>query len=152
MELINVNLQTVCEDVQKLITTSLPDNFLVNVCNRLVVFGCVPSNDDVWLIAFSIQKVEQHILNMTNQVAVPEGLVPVAVDMVSGEIIRSKYLAGKLEMTDLDLSGMVKAVTEGDTSVTFSDEGSDLDKLNELLNWLVQGKGCDLLCYRKMRW
>jgi hypothetical protein len=152
MELINVNLQTVCNNVRKLITASLPDDFLVNICNRLVVIGCVPSDDDIWLLAFSIQKVEQHILNATNQATIPEGLIHVAVDMICGEVINTKYLSGKLKLDDLDLSGVIQTVTEGDTSVTFTKDGSDLEKMKGLLKWLMDGKGCDFLCYRKMQW
>jgi hypothetical protein len=72
--------------------------------------------------------------------------------MICGEVLNAKFLSGQLELDALDLDGMIQSVKEGDTTVSFSAEGSDEAKLKGLLSWLIQGKGCDLLCYRRMRW
>jgi hypothetical protein len=72
--------------------------------------------------------------------------------MICGEVLNTKFLSGQLELGSLDLDGMIQPVKQGDTQVNFSAEGSDEAKLKGLLSWLIQGKGCDLLCYRKMRW
>ena len=149
--LINENLQTICNQVHETMPR-FADQFIVDICNELVTLGAVPDEDDMWLICFSIQKVEAHILNSTNQTAVPEGLLPMAVDMVCGHFIQNKYLSGKLCLSDLHFEEAVKSVTQGDTSVTFESGESDESKIRKLIDLLINGKESDLLCYRKIRW
>lgn len=148
----NEELQTVMIKIQSILNDTSFDKLIEVVLKRLVSFGYTPTKDDDFSIAFGIQKVQSHIQNVTNQEIVPEGLFEVATDMVCGEFLNVKYLSGKLEMDNLDFEGIVKSVTEGDTSVTFEVSGQDEDKFRKLIAWLMDGKGCDLLCYRKMRW
>ena len=148
----NEELQTVLNKIQELLNDATLNGLIESVLQRLVSFGCTPTKDDVFPIAFGIQKVRNHILNQINQEVIPEGLHETTVDMVCGEVLFGKYLSGKLEMDDLDFDGIIKTVSEGDTSVTFADGGQDEDKFRQLIEWLMNGKGCDLLCYRKMRW
>lgn len=148
----NEELQTVLIKIQSILNDTNLNGLIETVLQRLVSFGCDPTKDDVFSIAFGIQKVQNHILNMTNQETIPDGLFEVSVDMVCGEFLNVKYLSGKLEMDNLDFDGIVKSVSEGDTSVTFETNGQDEDKFRQLIAWLMNGKGCDLLCYRKMRW
>ena len=122
------------------------------VVNRLVSLGYTPTDEDTWTIAFSIQKTTSHVLMQTNHKTVPEGLVETTVDMICGEFLNSKFLSGQLDLTSLDLDGMIQSVSQGDTSVSFSAEGSDEAKLKGLLSWLIHGKEGDLICYRKMQW
>lgn len=148
--LINENLQTICNQVLDLMP-HLNDKFVADICNRLVTLGVVPDEDDVWLIYFTVQKVEADILNQTNQTEIPEGLFVVAVDMVCGEIIQTKYLSGKLCLSDLQFGEIAKTVTQGDTTVTFESGESDEVKIKRLIDCLID-KGSDLLCYRKLKW
>lgn len=149
--LINENLQIICNQVKEKMP-HFTDQFIVDICNELVTLGAVPDEDDLWLILFSIQKAEAHILNQTNQATIPDGLSEVAVDMICGNFIQTKYLSGKLCLTDLHLDDIVRSVTQGDTTVTFEPNESDESKIRKMIDWLMNGKGCDLLCYRKMRW
>lgn len=148
----NEELQTVLIKIQSVLNDTKLDGLIESVLQRLVSFGCTPTKDDVFSIAFGIQKVQNHILNVTNQESIPDGLFQIAVDMVCGEHLLGKYLSGTLEMDNLDFGGIVKTVSEGDTSVTFDANGQDEDKFRQLVEWLMKGKGCDLICYRKMRW
>lgn len=148
----NEELQTVLNKIQGILNDTNLNGLIETVLQRLVSFGCTPTKDDVFSIAFGIQKVQNHILNLTNQETLPDGLFEIAVDMVCGEFLNVKYLSGKLEMDDLDFDGIVKSVSEGDTSVTFETNGQGEDKFRQLIAWLMDGKGCDFLCYRKMRW
>lgn len=148
----NEELQTVLTKIQSVLNDTNLNGLIESVLQRLVSFGCTPTKDDVFSIAFGIQKVQNHTLNQTNQEKIPDGLFEVAVDMVCGEVLLGNYLSGKLEMDNLDFDGIVKTVSEGDTSVTFADGGQDEEKFRQLVEWLIKGKGCDLLCYRKMRW
>ncbi len=148
----NEELQTVLTKIQSILNDTDLDKLIETILQRLVSFGCTPTKDDVFSIAYGIQKVQNHILNVTNQAVVPDGLFELNVDMVCGEVLNGKFLSGQLDLTALDLDGMIQSVKEGDTQVNFSAEGSDETKAQELFRWLMQGKGSDLLCYRKMRW
>jgi len=148
----NEELQTVFIKIQSVLNDTTLDKLIEAVLQRLVSFGHSPTKDDVFSIAFGIQKIRNHILNQINQEVVPDELFEVMVDMVCGEFLNGMYLCGKLDMDELDFEGIVKSVTEGDTSVTFETSGQDEDKFRKLIAWLMDGKGCDLLCYRKMRW
>jgi acylphosphatase len=145
----NENLQTVVNSVNSILKDT---NLTTDVIERLVSFGYTPADADSWLIAYSIKGTVNHVLNEINHQTVPDGLMEVVVDMICGEVLNAKFLSGQLDMNSLDLNGMIQSVKEGDTQVNFSAEGSDEAKLKNLLSWLIQGKGCDLLCYRKMRW
>ena len=148
----NENLQTVVDSVENILNNTNLNPMVEAVVNRLVFFGCTPVDADAWMIAFELQKTVNHVLNETNQTTIPEKLFEVVVDMVCGEVLNSKYMSGQLDLTALDLDGVIQSVKEGDTTVSFSTDGSDEAKLKSLLSWLINGKGSDLLCYRKMRW
>ena len=148
----NENLQTVVNSVNSILKDTNLTAFTTDVVERLVSFGYTPAESDSWMIAYSIKGTVNHVLNEINHQTVPEGLFEVVVDMICGEVLNAKFQSGQLDMNSLDLNGMIQSVKEGDTQVNFSAEGSDEAKLKNLLSWLIQGKGCDLLCYRKMRW
>ena len=148
----NENLQTVVTSVNNILNDTNLTAFTEDVVSRLVSFGYDPTEDDAWMIAFTVKGTVNHVLNEINHSVVPTGLHEVVVDMICGEVLNAKFSSGQLELTSLDLDGMIQSVSEGDTTVAFSAEGSDESKLKGLLSWLIQGKGCDLLCYRKMRW
>lgn len=148
----NENFQTVVNSVNNVLNDTNLNPMVEAVGERLVSFGYTPNENDAWMIAFSVQKAVNHVLNEINQSAVPNGLFEVTVDMICGEVLNAKFLSGQLDLTALDLNGMIQSVKQGDTQVNFSAEGSDEAKLKGLLSWLIQGKGSDLTCYRKMRW
>lgn len=146
------DVQTVIDSVNNILNDTNLTVITENVVKRLVSFGYIPTEDDAWLIAYSTKGTVNHVLNEINHTKVPEGLFEVVVDMICGETLNAKFLSGQLNLESLDLDGMIQSVKEGDTTVSFSAEGSDEAKLKGLLSWLIQGKGSDLLCYRKMRW
>ena len=148
----NENLQTVVNSVNKILNDTNLNSIAEKVVERLVSFGFIPTEEDAWMIAYTTKGTVNHVLNEINHQTVPVGLFEVVVDMVCGEVLNAKFLSGQLDMNSLDLDGMIQSVKEGDTQVNFSAEGSDEAKLKNLLSWLIQGKGCDLLCYRRMRW
>lgn len=148
----NENLQTVVDSVNKILNDTNLNSITENVVERLVSFGYVPTDADSWMIAYSTKGTVKHVLNEINHQTVPDGLTEVVVDMICGEVLNAEFLSGQLDLDGLDLDGMIQSVKQGDTTVNFGAEGSDEAKLNNLLSWLIQGKGCDLLCYRKMRW
>lgn len=146
------DVQTVVISVNNILKDTNLTSMTETVVERLVSFGFVPTDEDAWVIAFSTKGTVNHVLNQINDTKVPTGLVEIVVDMICGEVLNAKFLCGQLDLEGLDLDGIVQSVSEGDTTVSFSADGSDESKLKDLLSWLMQGKGCDFLCYRKMRW
>lgn len=146
------DVQTVVDSANNILNDTNLNSMTENVVERLVSFGYIPTEDDAWMIAYTTKGTVNHVLNEINHSTVPEGLMEIVVDMICGEVLNAKYLSGQLDLTTLDLGGMIQSVKEGDTQVNFSTEGSDEAKLKGLLSWLIQGKGSDLTCYRRMRW
>lgn len=121
---------------------------------RLNSFGYVKDeyDRDVWALDFAINKVETHINNFCNTTLIPEGLLLHAVDRVCGEFLLVMQKSGMLQMSELDLSGILNSISMGDTSVSFDADSTDEDKFNRLLDYLLNSGEGDLICYRKMRW
>lgn len=131
--------------------SNFKETLIEMVLKRLESFGYVVTENDSWIIAFSMKKVENHIKNTCNVASIPEGLDEVFVDRVCGEVLFSLKQTGKLDNT-FDLEQAVTKVKTGDTDVTFTTEGTPEQRLNSLINYLIgKGEG-DLTCHRKIRW
>ena len=130
----NENLQTVVDSVNKILNDTNLNSITENVVERLVSFGYVPAEEDAWIIAYSTKGSVNHVLNEINHKTVPDGLFEVVVDMICGEVLNAKFLSGQLELANLDLDGMIQSVTEGDTSVSFSQGRQPLSNNKEISN------------------
>lgn len=145
------------EMIQKVLANILPnislsEPFCEMVLKRLVSFGYFLKEDDSWELSFVMVKVENQIKNSCNTTSIPEGLSHVAADMICGEFLMNRKNSGRLELSDLDLSGAITSISEGDVSISFDADSTDEDKFNQLVNYLMNnGKG-DFVCYRKLRW
>lgn len=140
-------------DIQAVMTnSSLPESFYELVLERLVSFGYVLKETDGVELSFAIQKTENHVKNSCNTTSVPEGLYNAAIDMVCGEFLFTKKQTGRLELNDLDLTGAITSIKEGDTSVNFGSGSSEDEKLTSFLNLLLHNMDGDLVCYRRMQW
>ena len=149
----NETMQKILADIPNILTTSsLSEPFYEAVLNRLDSFGYELKEADTWGLCFAMQKVENHIKNFCNVSSVPDGLFNVAVDMACGEFLFTKKQTGQLEISTLDLTGAIKQISEGDTTVSFVDGASDEEKFNQMLSYLMtKGEG-DFICFRKIRW
>ena len=146
-------IKTILAKIPTIMTnTSLSESFYEMVLNRLVSFGYELKEDDSWILCFATQKVENHIKNFCNITAVPNGLYHVAVDMVCGEFLFGKKQTGQLVIADLDLTGAIQQISEGDTSVTFVSGASDEEKFNQMIQHLMSKGEGDFICFRKLRW
>ena len=148
----NNTFQAVATSVNNILNDTNLTTVTEIVVERLVSLGYTPTDEDTWVIAFSMQKTVNHVLKQINHTTIPEGVAETVVDMICGEFLNAKFLSGQLDLTGLDLDGMIQSVSQGDTSVSFSAEASDETKLKGLLSWLIHGKEGDLICYRKMQW
>lgn len=144
-------IQKILENISKILE-STPKELIEMVLRRLDSFNYQLNEDDGWLIAFAIQKVETHIKNYCNVESVPVGLFNVTTDKVCGEFLQSMLSTGQLNIAELDLNEAVKSIQEGDTTVQFANGDSDTDKIQQLINGLINGSEGDLVCYRKIKW
>lgn len=122
------------------------------VISMLTALGVTGAATDP-LLDILLQNVQQRILNKTNQSVIPEGLESVAVYMAVGEYLNMKKTVGQL--TGFDLDAAIKQIQEGDTNTVFAiGEGSltPEQRLNGLIDYLVNGRSDELYRYRKLVW
>lgn len=123
---------------------------LEDVKARLASFGYTVIADDTWMLNFIILKVQEYIEAYCNINTIPEGLNNIAVDMAVGEVLMNKKSIGQLP--EFDLSAAIKQIQEGDTSISFDTSHSPEQKLDSLINYLMNyGKGA-LTAYRCIKW
>lgn len=122
------------------------------VISMLTALGVTGATTDP-LLDILLQNVQQRILNKTNQSVIPEGLESVAVYMAVGEYLNMKKTVGQL--TGFDLDAAIKQIQEGDTNTVFAiGEGSMTpeQRLNGLIDYLINGRSDELYRYRKLVW
>ena len=121
-----------------------------NVKQRLASLGyeCVESDD--FALDFVIKKAEQHIKHFCNISSVPDCLEYAMIDMVCGDFLMQKKTMGQL--TSIQIEGIVKRLTEGDTTVEYNVTTDREATFNAYLDKMVSGHNADLLAHRKLRW
>ena len=118
----------------------------------LNAFGVTVADADP-LLDFIISAVTERIKNETNQPAIPEGLNRLAMEMVAGQYLSLKKGAGQLE--GFDLEAAVKQIQEGDTNTVFAiGEGKTTpeQRLDTLINYLMNGRTREFIRYRRVVW
>lgn len=143
--------EKIIEEVKVLLNGSLPsEQFVELVVDRIESFRYVLKEGDSFIIYFNIQKVINNIRNTCNTTSIPDGLIYVAVDMVCGEFLFNKKQTNSLG-DEFDLDSALETVKLGDANVSFTGS-TDEQKLNMLIDHLVNtGKG-ELICYRRIKW
>lgn len=119
----------------------------------LTALGVAGAADDP-LLDIALNNVQWRIKNLTNLSEIPEGLESLAVSMVVGEYLNMKKCSGQLEGFDLDAAA-VKSIQEGDTNITFAlGEGSSTpeQRLNSLIDYLINGRIGEIYRYRRLVW
>lgn len=120
----------------------------------LTALGVTGADTDP-LLDLVIDKTTFRVRNETNVSAdtLSEGLESVAVDMAVGEYLKYKKTTGQL--TGFDLEAAVKQIQEGDTNISFAmGEGSSTpeQRLNSLIDYLINGRFGELRRFRKVIW
>ena len=117
----------------------------------LTALGVAGAADDP-LLDMVLTNVQWRIKNLSNLSEIPEGLESLAVSMAVGEYLNMKC-SGQLEGFDLDAA--VKSIQEGDTNITFAlGEGSSTpeQRLNSLIDYLINGRIGEIYRYRRLVW
>jgi hypothetical protein len=145
-------IRALIDAINAYMTSSLPDTFYELVFRRLETFGYTVTEADAFGIAFSAQKSELNIRNDCNITEIPAELFPTLCDMACGDFLSAKYRTGRLNLADLDLTGALASVSEGDVSLTFDKSTTDEGKFNTLITVLSDSGRGNLECYRKFKW
>lgn len=119
----------------------------------LTALGVAGAADDS-LLDIALNNVQWRIKNLSNLSEIPEGLESLAVSMAVGEYLNMKKCSGQLEGFDLDAAAM-KSIQEGDTNITFAlGEGSSTpeQRLNSLIDYLINGRIGEIYRYRRLVW
>nr|DAS27043.1 MAG TPA: head to tail adaptor [Caudoviricetes sp.] len=105
------------------------------------------------LLDIVLTNVQWRIKNLTNRTTVPDGLENMLVQMTVGEYLKMKKDTGQLE--GLDLEAAIKQIQEGDTNITFAiGDGSQTpeQRLNSLIDFLINGRIGEIYRYRRIVW
>lgn len=124
-----------------------------DVVAMLTALGVTGAADDP-LLDMVLTNVQWRIKNLSNLSEIPEGLESLAVSMAVGEYLNMKKCSGQLEGFDLDAAA-VKSIQEGDTNITFAlGEGSSTpeQRLNSLIEYLINGRIGEIYRYRRLVW
>ena len=144
-------IRALIDAINAYMTSSLPDTFYELVFRRLETFGYKVEEADAFGIAFSVQKSELNIRNDCNITEIPAELFPTLCDMACGDFLSVEYRTGRLNLADLDLTGALTSVTEGDVSLTFDKSTTDEGKFAALVTALSGAGRGSLECYRKFK-
>lgn len=147
-------LEIIVMNITKL-NDSLEEVFIKKLLSRLNCFGYKYKNDDEWCLLFAINKVINHIKNVCNIKILPKELEELTIDRIVGEFMLSMKQSNKLELDNMKFNVAVKSLQMGDASISFATgEGSSTDeeKLNALINYLINKGEDELVCFRKLRW
>lgn len=123
------------------------------VIAMLTALGVTGAAEDP-LLDMVLNNVQWRIKNLSNLSEIPEGLESLAVSMAVGEYLNMKKCSGQLEGFDLDAAA-VKSIQEGDTNITFAlGEGSSTpeQRLNSLIDYLINGRIGEIYRYRRLVW
>lgn len=122
-----------------------------DVTKRLKDFGYEYKEDaDGHALEFAISKASWSVLNDTNCDEIPEGLMNIAIDMACGEFLQLQKGFGKL--TGIEFERVAKSISEGDTSVTFSEGATPEQKFDAAVGHLLTGHKGEFVRYRKLVW
>lgn len=121
-----------------------------DVIIRLKSLGYDTDESDGTALENAIRETVYYIKAYCNICEIPEELYNTAIDMAAGRFLREKLAEGKGINIDLEDED-IKAVTEGDVSVTFSDSSGKISRYEDLIDSLSD-KNDVLICYRRVRW
>ena len=114
----------------------------------LTALGVAGAADDP-LLDMYLTKGQWRNKNLTNLTEIQEAMESLAVC----EYLNMKKCSGQLEGFDLDAA--VKSIQEGDTNITFAlGEGSSTpeQRLNSLIDYLINGRIGEIYRYRRLVW
>lgn len=126
-----------------------------SVIERLTEIGYEVKESDTFSLTFCVEKVTNTIKNETNLSEVPDGLSNIAVDMAVGEFLLGKKTFAPDDIAGLDLTGVVKDIKEGDTTISFGTGESTQtpeQRLTTYINYLLNYGKAEFSSFRQLKW
>ena len=127
-----------------------------DIKKRLESFGYSAVSENEAALAFALKKASDICKNDCNVSEVPEGLESIVTDMAVGEVLLAikTFNPSSLSSIGLSFESAVKELSEGDTRISFATEGnhSDEQRLDTLIDLLINGRKSEFACYRRLRW
>ena len=127
-----------------------------DIKKRLESFGYSAAPENEAALAFALKKASDVCKNDCNVFDVPEGLESIVIDMAVGEFLLALKTFNPTSLSNIGLSfeSAVKELSEGDTRISFATEGnkSDEQKLDSMIDLLINGRKSEFACYRRLRW
>lgn len=126
-----------------------------SVIERLTEIGYEVKESDSFSLTFCVEKVRNTIKNETNCQDISDGLEHIAVDMAVGEFLLGKKTFAPDDITGLDLTGVVKDIKEGDTTISFGTGESTQtpeQRLTTYINYLLNYGKAEFSSYRRLKW
>ena len=114
---------------------------------RLAAFGYEVKDSDEKLLSFALRKAEFAVKNECGVKKIPTELKNVVEDMAAGEFLLAKKAFGEI---DLDVA--VERVKQGDIETVFAVGQTPEQRLDSLIQYLLNSGRGQLACYRKVRW
>lgn len=114
---------------------------------RLSGFGYTVTDADTAMLDYVISKIEQDIKNFCHIPEVPEELYYTWTDAVCADFLKSKLSTNSLD----NVSGIVSSIREGDTTVSYSKEGTPEAQLLECISKMALDLN-GLVRFRKLVW
>ncbi len=145
------------DKVLEMVLTSTVDTLIIDIkfindlFERLIAFGYEPTENDIFLVGFSIIKIDSNVKTFCNISNIPTELYTTIIDLCVAEILATLTSSGKLD-SDFESNELVKSVNIGDTSVTFDTKSSVSEQMNNLIDNLMVKAQRSVICYRKLRW
>ena len=127
------------------------DEFCEEIEARLLQLGYEVKEGDADAILFAADRTQERIENLCNQNKIPDELALRSVDMACGEFLTGKMISGGLESYTENDGSLIKTVSEGDTSVTYRDRKSNLQRIEEFIKGLC-GNDSEIICCRRLKW
>ena len=122
-----------------------------DVIARLEIFGYSAQESDSLAIDYSINRAAEQICASINRTDIPDGLYYTLVDMATGYFLRDLKNAGKLG-ENFDFSVPVTNISEGDVSVDFADTSTPEERLDVMINGLVNPPPSVFAAFRRFKW
>ena len=125
------------------INSELSEMLLQRLVLKLIKMQCEVAKEDSFILTELIESTETEIKTFCNREDIPDGCIPIEINMVCGYFYRDKVSTGQ---QDGGIS--VKIISEGDTSTTFNNSKNTPDSL---ISSLIDGGRKRLCNFRKLR-
>ncbi|MDO5388155.1 MAG: hypothetical protein Q4F63_02885 [Clostridia bacterium] len=110
------------------------------------------SEGDEITLEGAMREAENYIKIFCNIKEIPKELNDIWADMAAGIFLKNKIAVGENVCEGIDFEGEgIKTITEGDVSVTYTDDSGALAKYDKLIEGLCN-KDDILVSYRRLRW